>query len=122
MRNELHAMVTKKFQPDYQKSSKKKKTEILNQIQKITELDRKHLIKALNGQRPLSSQNKPGRPNSYKEVSEHILVLHGLMNKISSKRMKAALSDWMPFYQKHFNFFNQKLKNKILSISSSSMR
>lgn len=121
MRNELNTMVTKKFQPDYKKAAKKEKTKMLNQLQKITELERKHLIKALNGQRPIFNHDKPGRPSLYKEISEHVLKLHGLMNEVSSKRMKAALPIWIPFYQKHFSLFDQKLKKKLLSISSSSI-
>lgn len=42
MRNDLNTFLTKKFQSDYKKHQRRKKSRFLNQIQKITGLDRKH--------------------------------------------------------------------------------
>ena len=43
------------------------KTKILDEIQKITQVDRKHLIKLLRGKRPLYNEAKQGRPTVYSD-------------------------------------------------------
>ena len=58
MRNELNSMIVQKFKSDYKKASRNQKTLILNQLQLLTALDRKHLIKLLASKKILLYQSK----------------------------------------------------------------
>ena len=122
MRNELNAMLAEKFRPDYQKSEKVQKTEILDQLQKLTGMERKYLIKLLRGKRPITSITSPGRPKIYLEdLSLHLLKLYHLMEQISPKRMKEAIPLWLPFYEKHYGLLETETRKKLFSVSSSTI-
>ncbi len=122
MRSELNQIIIEKYRPDYENTVKRaEKSRILDEIIKITELDRKHIIKILRGQRSAKPSPK-GRPKTYgMAVGRHILILNGLMEQIAPKRMKEAIPLWLPFYEKHYGLLEVSLRTKILNISSSSI-
>jgi len=122
MRNELNSMIIQKFKPDYKKATKKEKSLILNQLQELTKMDRKHLIKLLRGKQAVMYSDTLGRPKTYSEdIYQHISKLHSLMERISPKRMKEAIPLWLPFYEIHFGYLDQKIKKQLLKISSSTI-
>jgi hypothetical protein len=92
----LCAIVTR-----YQKSDKKRKTILLNEAQEVTKLSRKQLIRLLNQPLKILTKKKPsGRKPKYPPelLRPHIEYLWIQMEKISSRRMKEALSEWLRFY------------------------
>ena len=72
MRNRFLAIVIERFQIDYKKAKRPEKTLILNQIQKITDVERKYLIKLLAGRRPSSGRTAIGRPKVYSKDLQSI--------------------------------------------------
>ena len=88
----------------YQKVSKKKRGGLLDHAELITKRSRKHLIKKLNQARKnggVFPTKRSGRPSYYlkEDLLPHIKYLWEQMEKISPKRMKAALPDWLPTYK-----------------------
>ena len=88
----------------YQESSKLEKGILLNHSELVTNRSRKQLIRRLNN--PLSESSKSikisiGRPSIYskEELVPHIEYLWKQMERISPKRMKAGLKDWLPKYK-----------------------
>ena len=122
MRNELNAIIVEKFREGYKNAGKKEKSKILDDLERLTGLDRKHLIKLLRRKRPVHQIKTVGRPRNYsEEVSKHILELHILMDQISPKRMKEAIFLWLPSYEKHYGLLHNEVKEKLLKISSSTI-
>jgi len=122
MRNELNSMIVQKFKPDYKKATKKEKSLILNQLEELTKMDRKHLIKLLRGRHPVTYSDVLGRPKIYSdEVYKHISELHRWMERISPKRMKEAIPLWLPFYEKHFGPLGNHTRKQLLKVSSSTI-
>ena len=123
MRNELNAIIIEKYRSDYEKAYlRSDKSKILNELVKLTELDRKHIIKILKNKRPSQSTGLKGRPKLYNEdVSLHIVKLNGLMEQISPKRMKVAIPLWLPYYELHFGTLKDSLRANLLKVSSSSI-
>ncbi len=86
----------------YIKSSKKEKTQILNEFCLNTAYSRKHAIKLL-GQKPKPSnvitfKKKVGAPKTYSKTAEQRLrELWQLMNNMASVHLKEALKHWLPY-------------------------
>ena len=92
------------IQSVYQESSREKKSELLSHAELITKRSRKQLIRRLNKlikNDGKASKKGSGRPLIYSrsELIPHIKYLWIQMEKISSKRMKAAMPDWLPKYK-----------------------
>ena len=86
----------------YRESVKKEKTCFLSEAEKITDLTRKHLIRVLNDFEELVPVKiGKGKPPIYREeiLLPHVRFLWISMERISGKRMKAALVDWLPHYE-----------------------
>lgn len=102
----------------YRNSTKKQKTKILDEFCATTKLSRKHAIRALNGQVKLKLI-KPGRKAKYggAEFQFHLVELWELMGRINSKKMKAAIPLWLPFYKDVQPYINALL----LEVSSATI-
>lgn len=102
----------------YQNSTKKQKTKILDEFCATTKLSRKHAIRAMNGKVNLKLI-KPGRKAKYGsgEFLLHLVELWELMGRINSKKMKAALPLWLPYYDNVPAYINPLL----LEVSSATI-
>jgi hypothetical protein len=92
----------KKIRSRYRESTKKDKSRLLLEAGKVTDLSRKHLIRVLNEpDERASAKRGSGKPPIYHEeiLMPHIRSLWISMERISGKRMKAALVDWLPHYE-----------------------
>jgi len=88
----------------YQVSDRTEKSKLLDHAELITERSRKHLIRRLNNihNAPSSELIKlKGRPLIYskEELIPHLKYLWTQMERISAKRMKQAMKDWLPKYK-----------------------
>ena len=88
----------------YQVSNKSEKSLLLDHAELITERSRKHLIRRLKNLNfaPSSDVIKPkGRPLVYskEDLIPHLKYLWTQMERISAKRMKEGLRDWLPKYK-----------------------
>lgn len=83
----------------YQKSTKKLKSQILNEFCAVCGYERKYAIRILWGHvEPRSRRPGPKRTYSHK-VIPHLIYFWTAMNRCCSKKLKAALPLWLPFYQ-----------------------
>jgi hypothetical protein len=106
----------------YQKSDKRRKTILLNEAQEVTKLSRKQLIRLLNQPLEILTKKKPsGRKPKYSPelLRPHIQYLWIQMERISSRRMKAAMSEWLRFY--HPMGFQQQTRLALEQISAGTL-
>lgn len=87
----------------YQESNKKEKGQLLNHAELITTRSRKQLIRRLQNidySGGVMLTLRSGRPLIYSkdELIPHLKFLWLQMERISSKRMKEAMRDWLPKY------------------------
>jgi len=97
-RNEYYQSIRER----YKKSDKHRKKYILNEFCKICGYNRKYAIRLLNnnGSENQERQKRPGRRKKYykQRVIEFILQTWLSTHHLCSKRLKAAIKDWLPFY------------------------
>ncbi len=107
----------------YHQATKKQKRKILDEFCAVCEYNRKYAIQLLNGRRTrpqrLQKQHR-GRPKKYADPIL-VIVLKRIwiaLNLPCSKRLKAALPLWLPFYALQYHTtLNPKLYDLLLSIS-----
>lgn len=117
--NEPRGEHIKRIQERYQGADKRKKTMILTEFCLSWNVDRKHAIKLLNGNRG-GPKKKAGRKSQYDErLVRHLTVLWDSMERIHPKRVKAALPIWLPFYRDAE--FDPNLKYQCLKMSASTI-
>ena len=107
----------------YFHSNRNEKSLLLNHACKITGKHRKSLIRILKAKGSIKNnkKNRCGAKVKYPEelLLPHIKYLWLSMERISSKRMKAAYPDWLPFY--HENDFSFEVKELLLRMSVSTL-
>ena len=123
MQNELNEYYIGLMRDKYRASTKKQKSELLNEAEGFTKLSRKTIIKRL-GQDKKKDKTRlgRGRPRKFDELIPHLRLLKNLMGNISEKRIKAAIPIWLPFYREHFNLkMNGKVEVKLRAVSASTI-
>jgi len=106
----------------YAAADKSAKTIILNEAEAVTGLSRKHLIRLLKLPKEALARKKPsGRKPKYPPelLRPHIQYLWIQMERISARRMKPALSDWLPFYEDPG--FNTQIRLQLEEMSASTL-
>lgn len=82
----------------YKKSGRRQKSVILSEFCQVCGYCRKYAVRILNRKIEPGSK-RPGPAAKYDiEVCAHLKSLWEAMNKMCSKKMKAALPLWLPFY------------------------
>lgn len=115
----------REIKPRYKRAGKLEKQKILDEFCTTCGYNRKYAIRLLNGKetavRSKKKKKKPiGRPKRYNDpVIIHFLkVLLKSTNMICSKRLKAVIPNWLPFYEKAFcQKLNELNRRKLLEIS-----
>lgn len=103
----------------YQNSTRKMRSQILSEICINLELHRKHAIRLMNKLRFIR-QGQRGRKKIYsKEAFYHLSRLWHAMGQMGSKKMKAALPEWIPHYKAVD--FSEIVSKEILKMSSSTI-
>lgn len=102
----------------YFKSTREKKTQLLDDAEKIAGKHRKHLIRIIN--RKQIKNNKKSNCGAKKKYPEELLMPHIRylwieMDRISAKLMKAAFDDWLPKY--HDNNVTPQVKILLCEMS-----
>jgi hypothetical protein len=106
----------------YKKSSKKQKTQILNEFCSVCKYSRKHAIKILS-QNPkpvnvLSFKRPVGAPKYYPEsATKRLIEIWQLMNYPCSVNLKQALSLWLPYDLET----DEEVKAKLVAMSESTI-
>ena len=104
----------------YHRSSKKGKSVILDEFCTICGYNRKYAVRLLIKKKVLISSRKRPRPRSIYD-NEHLLkVLKRIWfatDQMCSKKLKAAIPLWLPFYELEYEPLALEIRNKLLAAS-----
>jgi hypothetical protein len=102
----------------YKLSPKQKRHKLLDELCDLSRMNRKYLIRKLN-QKSNRKLKKPGpKPTYTPEVYLPILKPIWLAcDQLCSKKFKAALPMWLPFYEEAHEKLDDTLREKLLQIS-----
>jgi len=101
----------------YRKSDKKKKSQVLDEFCEVCGYNRKYAIRKLNSRRRNRRGRRPGRPKQYKDpiLLNVLFDMWEKQNLPCSKRLKAAMPLWLPFYEDRP--LSDKIKSQLLTMS-----
>lgn len=118
MTTEMRRVYLETIRSRYRKSTKKEKSTILNEFCNVCGYERKYAIRILwDYVEPRSRRSGPKRVYIHK-VMPHLIYLWTMMNRCCSKKIKAALPLWLPFYR---HPLDPKTKAALLKMSSSTI-
>jgi len=121
-KNERQAYL-KAIRARYQRASKKAKTGILDEFCAVCDYHRKYAIRLLSQHRRTQRRRRPGRKPIYPSP-ELLCALKRLWfacDQMCSKKLKAAIPLWLPFYETTYEPLTTETQNKLLSISAATI-
>lgn len=109
----------------YHRAGKLEKKTILDEFCLVCEYNRKYAIRVLKNVSPKVRQLRrlrPGRPSTYHDpvVFDVLHKIWLVMNLPCSKRLKAALPLWLPYYEQYFKVIVHPRQTKLLMHISAS--
>lgn len=109
MSQDLKSEIITKLRLRYQKSGKKEKGLILDELCVNFEYNRKYAIRLLRGKR-VRIGKKRGRKNTYSDKAvSHLKKLWLLMDQLCSKNLVAALPEWLKHYYEADDIIKQEM-------------
>jgi hypothetical protein len=86
-------------------SSKQEKTHILDEFCSVCNFNRKYVIRLIRKKETIIKSKRKGRPKKYYSQSllDFLKHLWVVTNLACSKRLKAAIPLWLPYYHLHSN-------------------
>lgn len=101
----------------YQRVGREFKSKILDEFCEVCGYARKYAIQLLS-RKPRARQKKPGPKAKYDQaVLEPLKAIWLLAEQMCSKRLKAALPIWLPFFEKACGRLSPDVRAKLLQIS-----
>lgn len=103
----------------YRNAGKQEKASILNEFCIICSYNRKYAIRLLNRKKRSAKKSRPG-PKPVYHQSTLLAVLKKLWfatDQMCSKKLKAAIHLWLPFYEQEYGSLDDQLKTKLAAIS-----
>ena len=105
----------------YQRVGRRFKSKILDEFCAVCGYTRKYAIGLLS-RKPRRRQRKPGPRRRYDgQVLEPLKVIWLAAEQMCSKRLKAALPLWLPFYEQEHGPLVEAVRKKLLQISAASI-
>lgn len=105
----------------YQRVGRRFKSKILDEFCAVCGYTRKYAIGLLS-RKPRRRQRKPGPRRRYdRQVLEPLKVIWLAAEQMCSKRLKAALPLWLPFYEQEHGPLVEPVRKKLLQISAASI-
>lgn len=107
----------------YRRASKKAKATILDEFCAVCGYNRKYAIRVLNRKGKTLKPKRPGRKPIY-PISKLLTPLKRLWfscDQMCSKKLKAAIPLWLPFYETAYEPLSAELQDKLLSISAATI-
>lgn len=109
----------------YRYASKKRKGEILDELELLHSVDRKYLIRLLmpkSGGRPRNSK-RLGRPSKYADPNfqSALYKVWKLSRFMCGRYLKEAIPEWLPAIEEIHGTFDSQTKTKLLAISASTI-
>lgn len=118
MTTEMKRIYLETIRSRYRKSTKKQKSVILSEFCAVTGYERKYAIRILwKHIEPRNQRSGPQRTYSH-NVIPHLLYFWNAMNRCCSKKIKAALPLWLPYYREPLD---ERTKGLLLSMSSATI-
>lgn len=110
----------------YQQAGKKAKTLILDEFCATCGYNRKYAIRLLSKARQKGSRRggkQPGPKTIYRDekLVEALKRIWFASDQMCSKKLKAAIPLWLPFYDAEFEFLEETTKEKLLCVSSATI-
>lgn len=101
----------------YRNSDKKTKSQVLDEFCEVCGYNRKYAIRKLNTRKRNHKRKRLGRPKHYKDpiLFSVLFDLWGKQNLPCSRRLKAAMPLWLPFYEGRL--LSDDIKNQLLAMS-----
>jgi hypothetical protein len=101
----------------YQRAGRDYKSKLLDEFCEVCGYSRKYAIQVLNSQ-PRARAQRPGPKRQYgTEVLQPLKAIWWLSEQMCSKRLKAALPIWLPFYEQAYGALAPEVREKLLRIS-----
>lgn len=101
----------------YQRVGRRFKSKILDEFCSVCGYSRKYAIQLL-GRKPTQRNKKPGpKPKYDAEVLAPLKAIWLASEQMCSKRLKAALPLWLPFYEQQHGRLSEPARTKLLNIS-----
>ena len=107
----------------YHRAGKKAKVTILNEFCSVCGYHRKYAIRLLNQRGKPKTRRRAGRKPIYAS-SEFMTALKRIWfasDQMCSKKLKAAIPLWLPFYEKRYKALSQDTQDKLLSVSAATI-
>jgi len=105
----------------YQRVGRRFKSKILDEFCSVCGYSRKYAIAVLR-RKPVQRTNKPGpRPKYDAKVLGPLKAIWLAAEQMCSKRLKAALPLWLPFYEQQHGILAAEVRTKLLKISPASI-
>lgn len=106
----------------YQKSSYDKKHLLLNELCDLYGMNRKYLIRKLNTSRFKRRKKRGPKPTYPAKIYLPIVKkIWFTCDQACSKKLKAILPDWLPYYEKHYGRLELEVRSKVLALSPSTI-
>ena len=85
----------------YRNSDKKTKSQVLDEFCEVCGYNRKYAIRKLNTRKRNHKRKRLGQPKPYKDpiLLSVLFDLWGKQNLPCSRRLKATMPLWLPFYE-----------------------
>lgn len=105
----------------YQRAGRQYKSKILDEFCSVCGYARKYAIGLLS-RKPKRRRRRPGPRRRYgAEVLEPLKVIWLASEQMCSKRLKAALPLWLPFYEQKYGALAEPVRKKLLGISAATI-
>lgn len=121
-KNERQAYL-KAIRSRYRRAGKKAKVTILDEFCAVCGYHRKYAIRLLNQRGTPKRKRRPGRKSIY-ATPEFLTALKHIWfasDQMCSKKLKAAIPLWLPFYETIYKRLTPETQDKLLSISAASI-
>lgn len=107
----------------YRKASRTDKSRILDEFCAVCRYHRKYALRRLNQSTKKRVTQKSGRPSRYNviEVMTPLRAIWLATDQMASKRLKAAMPLWLPYYEEAHGILADDVRYKLLRVSASSM-
>jgi len=109
----------------YRYFNKRKKSAVLEELERLHQVDRKYLIRLLapsSGGRP-KNPKRIGRPSKYTNsvFQSALRRVWKISNFMCGRYLKEAMPEWLPAIEQEYGSFDADTKGKLLSISASTI-
>jgi len=103
----------------YLKAKKAGKQVILNEFCQVCDYNRKYAIRLLNKHNNFPPKHKPGKQSRYgsPDFIAALKCIWFASDQMCSKRLKAVIPLWLPFYKSHYDELTDQTYQALLDIS-----